>query len=74
MTDLTRQHAWSLPSMLADAFNIAIGEFCHEVAGAALRWLDHAEQRPAFQRNFRPVPPAVSGRVAPYIVGLPVVT
>jgi hypothetical protein len=61
-------------NIVNDALNIAIREFCHEMAAAALAWLKGVENTEVFKRNYGRFLQRYPEAPEPYKLGLPVIT
>jgi hypothetical protein len=61
-------------NIVNDALNIDIRQFCREMADAALTWLPAAEATENFQRNFPKFMQRYPEGLAPYMVGMPLIS
>lgn len=61
-------------NVLNDALNIDIRIFCLGMVAAARRWLDEVQGTELFKRNMQKFMQRYPNGLAPYIVGVPVVT
>lgn len=61
-------------NILNDALNIDVRIFCNDIVSGALNWLKENETTPTYERNYNRFMRRYPNGLAPYIVGVPVIS
>jgi hypothetical protein len=73
-TERTANHMVLHNNIVNDALNLDVIRFVDDMVDGALSWLATAEPTPTYQRNFPKFVQRYSSGLAPFIVGVPVIS